>query len=153
MIIVQKMPVKAKKLIEHFYINWSTANKPWLRNVHKLERLRKAWRFLESMFIQHFFRFRSEILVPVLGALLFSLGCHVETWYDVFCFILLSKCLAWMHVRAAHGCLVPIEARRWYWSPGTIITAMWVLGIELRSSGRAASALNCIASSPDPYFF
>jgi hypothetical protein len=33
---------------------------------------------------------------------------------------------------------------RWLWA------TMWLLGIELRTSGRAASALNCWAISPDP---
>ena len=33
------------------------------------------------------------------------------------------------------------------------IFLMWVLGIKPRSSGRAASALNCCATSPAPSVF
>ena len=42
-----------------------------------------------------------------------------------------------------HGCQVP-----WNWNYRELWTAVWVLGIEPRSSGRAVSALNCWAISP-----
>ena len=51
-------------------------------------------------------------------------------------------------------CSMPDEARRglcilWNWSYRQLLAAMWVLGIEPGSSGRAASAPNTGASSPD----
>ena len=52
-------------------------------------------------------------------------------------------------------CLVPVEAKRrhlisWNWNYRQLWVTMWLLGIELRTSGRAVSALNCWAISLAP---
>jgi hypothetical protein len=41
----------------------------------------------------------------------------------------------------------------WNWSYRWLWGAMWLLGIEPRFSGRAASVLNCWAISPAPSTF
>jgi hypothetical protein len=51
--------------------------------------------------------------------------------------------------------LVPSEAQRghwipWGWNHRQLWAAMWLLGIELRSSGRAANAVNHWTISPAP---
>ena len=45
------------------------------------------------------------------------------------------------------GCQIP-----WNWNYRQLWAATWVLGIEPRSFGRAATALNCWAVSPAPGF-
>ena len=61
-----------------------------------------------------------------------------------FCLLFVFECSNWMDT-----CMPEegIRSRyRWLWA------TIWVLGIELRTSGRAASALNRWAISPAPLF-
>jgi hypothetical protein len=53
-----------------------------------------------------------------------------------------------MCVCAPWSCLVALEAGRgpqvlWNWNDKQLRVSMWLLGIELGSSARAVSALNC----------
>lgn len=74
--------------------------------------------------------------------------------FSYFHFVNLS-CI-WMY--CLHVCLctmqVAEEARQVCWIPRTSVTgrlwAMWVLGIRLGSSAKAASTLNCRVVSPAP---
>ena len=57
------------------------------------------------------------------------------------------RCFPYMHVCAPLVCLVAVEARIGQWTPLELSNiwlwaTMWVLGIKLSSSGRAASVLH-----------
>ena len=65
------------------------------------------------------------------------------------------ECFAYMYVCALHACLVLAGARRrhwtpWSWSHRRLGATMWVMGIKVRTSERAVSALNHRAVSPAP---
>lgn len=71
----------------------------------------------------------------------FSLGLHVHGYV---CVCVCIRVPAYMS--AHHMCLVPTEARKGsqiscYWSYRQLSAAIWVLGIEPKSSRRGASAL------------
>jgi hypothetical protein len=60
-----------------------------------------------------------------------------------------------MCIYATRGNLMPSEDRRgccilWMWSYRWLLVSMGMLGVDSGSSARAASALNCRASSPGP---
>ena len=62
------------------------------------------------------------------------------------------ECIACMYVYAPCMYLVPSEARKWCqitlnWSYRQLLAVMWVLEIELRSSGRTSVFFNHWASS------
>ena len=71
---------------------------------------------------------------------------------DFFIFIYVYVCFAWMCVHMPL-CAGFMEARRQQRTlleleSQTVVSCLWVLGIEPRSSGRAASVLNHRAISP-----
>lgn len=68
-------------------------------------------------------------------------------WFLFMCMcVYLSKSQVFMGIhRGLRGHWVPGN-----WSYRDLWVALWVLGTELWSSGRAARTLNCCASSPDP---
>ena len=75
----------------------------------------------------------------------FSVLCGMW-WKVLLCFLCTSNLLLFLPMwGSVRGC-----QKRRSWSYRQFWAAMWVLGIELRSSGRAASALNCWAISPAP---
>lgn len=53
-----------------------------------------------------------------------------------------------IYICVPHNVLMPTQGRPRVFGPlelelGMLVSCMWVLGLELRSSGREASALNC----------
>ena len=83
------------------------------------------------------------------------------SWKFLFSFLFLTFYFIYVWVVfffptcVPHICLVSLEVKRgcqvpWNWTYRQLCAAIWVLGMEARSSGRAASALNCWVISPVP---
>ena len=77
-----------------------------------------------------------------------SLPPKVITSFSFFIIYFYLMCIVFYLHTCLWGCQLP-----WSWSYRQLWTTMWLLGIELRTSGRAASALNRWAISPAPLFF
>ena len=63
----------------------------------------------------------------------------IETIMSTSIYFYVYRCFSCLHVCAPYVCLVPKEAKRVYYRQ--LWTAMWVLGIESRSSERIVHAL------------